>query len=325
MWVYTMEKVMKMMKPLDEWNSIFQAKSHNTRFETVREGMIKQKQKKKYKNKSKNKTNADSSFDIDLIEQFEPKLFPKDQSIIEKWGLRLLAIIVGIYWAMIVITEAFLIIEPKYTVIYQAVIVVENYYLTFIFTVFFLVTMCCISMFSLLQITFVDFFHLVPKHTDCLTMSMVISVVSKLANVLCYNFITLLKLDKVINSSNVEDLKYGTAFASFYQDLTKVPFFGSYYNYILPFWILIVGFLTLFNFHKRFFKFTSKLRRKKDNPEDSENLNKTDNDKSTIFYGILWFFIDDIITEKNLARGQDLLIRGIERHLRQQKNKVTII
>jgi hypothetical protein len=53
---------------------------------------------------------------------------------------------------------------------------------------------------------------------------------------------------------------FGLGFASFYHGLTQVPFFGDYYNYILPFLILIVGVLTLLKFHGRVKNITRNIK-----------------------------------------------------------------
>jgi hypothetical protein len=39
---------------------------------------------------------------------------------------------------------------------------------------------------------------------------------------------------------------YGSAFRSFYQPIKSVPFFGSYYNQIVPLFIVLIGGFTLF-------------------------------------------------------------------------------
>jgi hypothetical protein len=40
--------------------------------------------------------------------------------------------------------------------------------------------------------------------------------------------------------------KYGSAFRSFYQPIKNIPFFGSYYNQIVPLFIVLIGGFTLF-------------------------------------------------------------------------------
>jgi hypothetical protein len=69
---------------------------------------------------------------------------------------------------------------------------------------------------------------------------------------------TLLVLHETINDP--ENNIFGTGFASFYKGLTDVPFFGDYYNYILPFFILIVGVLTLLKFHTKVKKITRTIK-----------------------------------------------------------------
>ena len=71
---------------------------------------------------------------------------------------------------------------------------------------------------------------------------------------------TLLVMHKTINDP--ENNVFGTGFASFYKNLTEVPFFGDYYNYILPFFILIVGVLTLLKFHTKVKKITRGFKNK---------------------------------------------------------------
>jgi hypothetical protein len=73
---------------------------------------------------------------------------------------------------------------------------------------------------------------------------------------------TLLILHETINDPDKNI--FGTGFASFYQDLTNVPFFGDYYNYILPFLMLIVGILTLLKFQKQVSKITKSINKRKD-------------------------------------------------------------
>lgn len=80
---------------------------------------------------------------------------------------------------------------------------------------------------------------------------------SKLVTVLSFNFVTLLNMERTVNSAAEGD--YGTGYAHFYKAMTEVPFFGDYYNYILPSFILVIGIMTLFKFHKRVNNITKKI------------------------------------------------------------------
>ena len=70
---------------------------------------------------------------------------------------------------------------------------------------------------------------------------------------------------RVFNSTAEDEVNgtFGTAFATFYESMTNVPFFGTQYNYIVPLFILIIGLLTLLRFHNKMQKLTKKVRKRK--------------------------------------------------------------
>mmetsp|Transcript_21641 Transcript_21641/g.21294 ORF Transcript_21641/g.21294 Transcript_21641/m.21294 type:complete len:159 (+) Transcript_21641:1542-2018(+) len=126
---------------------------------------------------------------------------------------------------------------------------------------------------------------------------------------------TLLILHERIN--DVNNNIFGTGFATFYTALTEVPFFGDYYNYILPFLILVVGVLTLLKFHTKMKKITRGIKNKtRDKDESQQNLdrslmNKKNKDKE-----------NEEITEKNLIRGQELIIKHIKKKNKLEKKRL---
>ncbi len=91
------------------------------------------------------------------------------------WGLYLL---VGVYSLIIIISECFL-VHPQYTLIFQLIEGVDNFYLTYFGTLFFLLTIMGYALFTLANIKFYDFYRLVPYYTDALTMSSVSGLCSK--------------------------------------------------------------------------------------------------------------------------------------------------
>lgn len=109
-------------------------------------------------------------------------------------------------------------------------------------------------MFTLWNLEVSDFYQLVPFHTDCLTLSFITSLFSKLVTVAAYNFMTMLKEVKVD--------QYETGFASFYFKMSEVPFFGGYYNYIIPAFIVLLGILTLFKMQSKVSGFTKRFKKK---------------------------------------------------------------
>lgn len=249
-WISTAERAERNMLPLEECTELYRQRNKHSILDYVKEVV------KKVKRATVNR--HDIYRDEPEEVEFEPRVFPKPQSFTKIWLIRGLSLIVGLYCLMIVVSQCFLLFQPRYTLIYHLIRNTKIFILDVILTLFFLVSMVFISMWSLFTINFADFCQLVPKHTDCITMSLIISICSKLANVLCFNFMTLLVLHKQIN--DVENNIFGTGFATFYSDLTEVPFFGDYYNYILPFCILIVGVLTLLKFHKGIKKITRGIK-----------------------------------------------------------------
>lgn len=122
------------LKFLDECIRIYETKTMDDNFEDVRNDMIKRSTKKfdKY----------ERSADFEMIQKFEPKLFPKNQSFLAKWILRLFAFIIGLYCGMIVVSEAFLLFRPEYTLIYYSIDTTHQYILLWVYSILFLVSMC---------------------------------------------------------------------------------------------------------------------------------------------------------------------------------------
>ena len=87
-----------------------------------------------------------------------------------------------------------------------------------------------------------------------MTLSFITSLFSKLVTVAAYNFATMLKEVQVDN--------FPSGFAQFYIKMTEVPFFGNYYNYIIPAFIVLLGLLTLFKMQYKVSSFTKRFKKK---------------------------------------------------------------
>ena len=72
---------------------------------------------------------------------------------------------------------------------------------------------------------------------------------------------TIMQENLILDDTNEGGETYGTAFASFYQAMTNVPFFGTYYNYIVPLFILVIGLLTYLRFLKKMERYTTKVQK----------------------------------------------------------------
>jgi hypothetical protein len=89
-WISLVETITSKMKPLEECKRIFQFKIKIPGFDAILIEFKKQKKKTKYQ---KN----DSIIDQEELVDFEPRLFPKEQSRFESWFFRILSIAIGIY------------------------------------------------------------------------------------------------------------------------------------------------------------------------------------------------------------------------------------
>eukprot|EP00923_Selenidium_pygospionis_P028549 GHVN01051218.1.p1 GENE.GHVN01051218.1~~GHVN01051218.1.p1 ORF type:complete len:1720 (+),score=489.61 GHVN01051218.1:429-5162(+) len=90
--------------------------------------------------------------------------------------------------------------------------------------------------------------HRCGKSTETATMIMFTSLVSRLTAPLCYNFITLLRLEMAGTGTSGAT---GTAFASFYGASDDVPIIGHAFNIYFPLFVLFVWLCNIFNVYEK--------------------------------------------------------------------------
>jgi hypothetical protein len=127
------------------------------------------------------------------------------------------------YSILVIFCECVL-FQPNLTIAYQMVHSSKSFTLTYILTLFFLYSLTFYCIFTLTNIKFIDFYNLVPFHTDCLSLSSVTSLCSKCVSVLLVNYIIMLGLKSADSSENSP-----TGFAEFYTSMIQVPYYNIYY------------------------------------------------------------------------------------------------
>lgn len=120
-------------------------------------------------------------------------------------------------------------------------IIVEDHplwkYRNWVFSIVFLGSVVSVCFFTVFNSRFSDFLQLVPRHTDCLQLSSVVSLCCKIITVSCFNYMVI--LGEV--APGMEEYEYGTCYADFYSSMIKVPFLGSNFNRIMPMFVLVLG------------------------------------------------------------------------------------
>jgi hypothetical protein len=96
-WIATVKRVTNKMKPFEECKKIFELKLDILGFEVIRVVIANERNKKK----------ADSSLsdDKDDLVKFEPRLFPKYQTFLQRWTYRTLSILIAVYCLIIISAE----------------------------------------------------------------------------------------------------------------------------------------------------------------------------------------------------------------------------
>jgi hypothetical protein len=110
-------------------------------------------------------------------------------------------------------------------------------YRNWLFTIAFLASVVFVCFFTIFNSKFSDFLQLVPRHTDCLQLSSVVSLCCKIITVSCFNYMVILGEA----APGMEEYDFGTQYVDFYSSMIKVPFLGSYFNTIMPMFILVFG------------------------------------------------------------------------------------
>eukprot|EP00347_Sterkiella_histriomuscorum_P020171 403338832 len=168
------------------------------------------------------------------------KLKAKPNSLKKIILYRILAVLSLLFCLLVLITEATVIVDPEKTIVYF--IVEKNKSQTFlvvIFTILFLAGIVLVCFFTIFNLKMSDYMQLVPKHTDCITFSSVTGMCCKIVTVSCFNYMTLLG---EIAPGKDKDI-YSTSYVDFYSSMINVPFFGKYFNTIMPLFIIIFGLL----------------------------------------------------------------------------------
>jgi hypothetical protein len=156
--------------------------------------------------------------------------------------------VVALFFCLFVLTtEATVIYHPKYTLMY---IIVEDHptwkYRNWSFSIVFLACIVFVCFFTIFNSRFSDFLQLEVKHTDCLRLSSVVSWCCKIITISCWNYMVI--LGEV--APGMEEYLFGTCYADFYSSMIKLPFLGSYFNTIMPVFIMVFGamfaFISLF-------------------------------------------------------------------------------
>lgn len=108
-------------------------------------------------------------------------LKPKPNDKKQITTFRILSILSLFYSLFVLITEATVIYDPQYTLMY---LIVENHpdwkYRNWLFTIVFLISLVLVCFFTIFNSKLSDFLQLVPKHTDCLQLSSVVSYCCKI-------------------------------------------------------------------------------------------------------------------------------------------------
>lgn len=121
---------------------------------------------------------------------YEPWLYPKKLSMWLKMFIYITALFLVLYSALIVISEC-MIWVPEYTVIYQ-ISNNSSFEANYFATIFFICSLVFYCLFTLTNIKFVDFYTLVPHHTDCLSLSSLAGLMSKTISVLLVNYVIMI-------------------------------------------------------------------------------------------------------------------------------------
>lgn len=170
-----------------------------------------------------------------------------------KWVVffKVFAVLSALWTLLVLATETALIFGPEYTLIHWLVNSNPNATLSiFVMSVLFLSGITLNCLFSIFNLKISDYLQLREEQTDCVQMASVTGLISKIINVICFNYMVICGEVAVPqgDTSSLDNLPGGdqlfqSQFVKLYGSMLQTPFFGSRYNQIAPLLILIFSIL----------------------------------------------------------------------------------
>ncbi|KAM6563886.1 hypothetical protein CsatB_023884 [Cannabis sativa] len=173
--------------------------------------------------------------------------------ILSKQFKKVLAIMLGIMSAAILLAEATLL--PKFNLSLFSIIINSvqgQEVLVQVFAFIPLMYMCICTYYSLFKIGMFTFYSLTPRQTSSVNLLMICSMVARYAPPVSYNFLNLIRLDKM--RVTIFEKRMGNIDEA-------VPFFGSEFNRIYPLIMVIYTLLVASNFFDRVKNFFGSWKR----------------------------------------------------------------
>ena len=126
-----------------------------------------------------------------------------------------------------------------------------------ILSITFISYMCCCTYWSLLRLKLLDFYRVIPNHnTDEVSMLFVGAYMCKLTFPVCYNYLNMGQVAGGVQRNNNVDYSKSSVFIQYIGPAVNMtPLFGEGYNDWMPWVLVIVCGVFLFNLHGRFLRF----------------------------------------------------------------------